>query len=111
MPKEDTEFRAGNTAGLATRFTCGASGNPSGVTKLQAEYESFKDRLFDSEIKEKAWCCLNRAIEGCEVWAVTRYFDMVQRVLPQAPIDVNRCYRTNHQIGSMRSCTESPFCF
>jgi len=81
----DTRFKRGHNLG----FRKGASGNPGGVSKLQREYKAYQMRLFEPEVKERAWACLKTAIDRNERWAVERWFDMVERILPQQPVSVN----------------------
>jgi hypothetical protein len=86
---EETRFKPGNTSGLATRFQPGTCANPGGHSALEREYRLYLDKLFEDGVKEKAWACLVKAIEKGEVWAVERYFNMVEKVLPQRPLELN----------------------
>jgi hypothetical protein len=83
------KFLPGHDVGEATRFPPGVCPNPAGVSKLQAEYDAFKDRLFDPEIRDAAFAVLKRAVIMGQQWATLKWFDLAVRVLPQTAIDVN----------------------
>jgi len=85
MSRQDTQFEPGHSCG----FKKGQSGNPGGKSKLEREYRVYLSRLFEPEIRQKAWDCLTKAIGKNERWAVERYFAMVERMLPQQPVNVS----------------------
>jgi hypothetical protein len=55
-------YLPGGSGNPATQFRPGKCPNPGGVTKLQMEYESFRDRLFDPECRNAAFTALKQAI-------------------------------------------------
>jgi len=71
------------------RFQPGICPNPGGKSKLRAEYEAFKDRLFDPAVRDAAFATLKRAVEKGELWAVNRWFDLAIKVLPQPALELN----------------------
>jgi hypothetical protein len=84
-----TRFKAGNDAGLSTRFPAGVSGNQSGLSRLQIEYNRYRDKLFDPEMRDAAFATLKKAVQKGEQWATLKYLDLVGQAFPKAPIDVN----------------------
>jgi hypothetical protein len=84
-------FRPGNTAGLPTRWSAGASGNPAGLSKARRVFEAaFYAALVGEGTAEEAAKLLWAAARKLEPWAVQL---LLQRLAP-TPTEI----RLKHEV-------------